>query len=126
MTSRNMIITGGVLLVFLIVHLYQFRFGPKIEDGYTAMVSGQMVLDLHRIVVETFAQLKWVIFYVASMFFLGLHYRHGFWSAFQSLGTINPRWSKPIYALGFVLAILLVVGFLMIPVYIYSTQGGTL
>ena len=123
-TSRNMIITGFVLFVFLCVHLYQFRFGPKIEDGYTSMVGGRMVLDLYRIVVETFVQIKWVVFYVGSMFFLGFHYRHGFWSAFQSLGMMNPRWTKPIYTLGLVIAVLLTIGFLAIPIFIYTTQGG--
>ena len=123
-TSRNMIITGVVLLLFLIIHLKQFRFGPSVEDGYTTMVGGHMVLDLYRVISETFVQLKWVAFYVASMFFLGFHYRHGFWSAFQSLGIMNPRWSKPIYFLGFIIAILLTIGFLFIPIYMYSTQGG--
>ncbi len=123
-TSRNMIVTGIVLLVFLIIHLKQFRFGPHIEDGYTSMVDGRMILDLYRIVAETFADIRWVIFYVVSMFFLGFHYRHGFWSAFQSLGMMNPRWSKPIYALGLIIAILLTVGFLFIPIFMYSTQAG--
>jgi succinate dehydrogenase / fumarate reductase cytochrome b subunit len=123
-TSRNMIITGMVLLVFMVIHLWQFRFGPQIEDGYTSMVSGVMVLDLYRVVVETFVQIKWVVFYVGCMFFLGFHMRHGFWSAFQSLGVMNPRWSKPIYALGLIIAILLTVGFLFMPIYIYTTQGG--
>jgi len=123
-TSRNMIVTGFVLLIFLVIHLYQFRFGPGIAQGYTAMVSGVMVLDIYRVVVETFIQLKWTVFYVVCMFFLGFHFRHGFWSAFQSLGLMNPRWSKPIYALGFVIAILLTVGFLFMPIFIYSTQSG--
>lgn len=123
-TSRNMIVTGLVLFVFIAVHLWQFRFGPKIEDGYTAMVGGVMVHDIYRLVVETFLQPVWVIFYVGCMFFLGFHFRHGFWSAFQSLGMMNPRWSKPIYALGYFIAILLTVGFLFMPIYIYYTQSG--
>ena len=123
-TSRNMIITGLVLAVFLGVHIYQFRFGPGIAEGYTTTVSGVMVHDIYRVVNETFSQLKWVLFYVASMIFLGVHFRHGFWSAFQSLGLMNPRWSKPIYALGAILAVILSVGFLFIPIYIYSTQMG--
>ena len=122
--SRNMIITGLVLAVFLVVHIIQFRFGPNIEEGYTTTVSGVMVHDIYRLVVETFMDIKWVAFYVACMVFLGFHFRHGFWSAFQSLGVINPRWSKPIYAMGFLIAILLTVGFLFIPIYIYATQGG--
>ncbi|NDG85415.1 MAG: succinate dehydrogenase [Proteobacteria bacterium] len=123
-TSRNMILTGIVLLVFLIIHIAQFRFGPEIEDGYTASVNGVMVRDLYRVVVEAFVQPKWVAFYVACMGFLGFHLRHGYWSAFQSLGIINPRWSKPIHMLGLLIALLLATGFLFIPIYIYATQGG--
>ena len=122
--SRNMIITGLVLGVFLVIHICQFRFGPEIEDGYTATVNGVMVHDLYRVVVEAFVQIKWVAFYVACMGFLGFHLRHGYWSAFQSLGLINPRWSKPIYFLGLLIALLLAFGFLFIPIYIYATQGG--
>ncbi|MBS1959148.1 MAG: succinate dehydrogenase cytochrome b subunit [Bdellovibrionales bacterium] len=124
MTSRNMIVTGLVLLLFLIVHLKQMRFGPNVADGYTASLEGVMVHDIYRVVVETFQDIKWVIFYSASMFFLGFHFRHGFWSAFQSLGAINPRWSKPIYAMGLIIALLLTAGFFFMPIYIYATQGG--
>ncbi len=125
-SSRNMIVTGLVLLVFLVIHIIQFRFGPEIEDGYVTTVSGVPVHDLYRVVAETFSHLYWVAFYVGSMVFLGFHFRHGFWSAFQSLGLLNPRWSKPIYALGLFLAVLLAVGFLFIPIYVYSIQGSAL
>ena len=122
--SRNMIITGVVLGIFLVIHLIQFRFGPNIEQGYTATVSGVMVHDIYRVVNETFADIRWVIFYSATMIFLGFHLRHGFWSAFQSLGMLNPRWSKPIYALGLILSLLLSAGFLFIPIYMYATVSG--
>lgn len=123
-TSRNMIVTGLVLLVFMIVHVKQFRFGPNIEEGYTATVSGVMVHDIYRVVVETFSDIKWVIFYSGCMLFLGFHFRHGFWSAFQSLGAMNPRWSKPIYGLGLILALMLTAGFFFMPIFLYVTQGG--
>ena len=122
--SRNMWITGAVLFLFLCIHIYQFRFGPDVAEGYTSTVNGVMVRDLFRLVVETFVQIKWVIFYVSCMVFLGFHFRHGFWSAFQSLGILNPRWSKPIYALGFILALIFSAAFLFIPIYIYATQSG--
>jgi succinate dehydrogenase / fumarate reductase cytochrome b subunit len=124
MSSRNMIVTGLVLGIFLGVHIYQFRFGPGIEQGYTTTVNGVMVHDLYRIVVETFSKIQWVVFYSGVMVFLGFHLRHGYWSAFQSLGIMNPRWSKPIYALGFLIALLMAVVFFFIPIYIYTTQGG--
>ena len=123
-SARNMIVTGVVLAVFLVIHLIQFRFGPNIEQGYTATVSGVMVHDIYRVVNETFTDIRWVIFYVGSMLLLGFHLRHGFWSAFQSLGMLNPRWSKPIYAMGLILALLLTFGFLFIPIYMYATLSG--
>jgi hypothetical protein len=43
---------------------------------------------------------------------------------FQSLGALNPRWSKVIYALAWILAIMIAAGFLFIPIFIYFTQGG--
>lgn len=124
LTSRNMKITGLLLLVFLIIHIYQFRFGPGIAMGYTSMVKGEMIWDLHRVVVDVFSNLYWVIFYSGVMFVLGFHLRHGFWSAFQSLGCMNPRWSKPIYSLGLILALLLTFGFFFIPIYVYAVFGG--
>ncbi len=121
--SRNMIFSGLVLLVFLVVHIWQFRFGPKMEEGYTATVDGVMVWDLYRVVFETFQNPLWVAFYVGAMIFLGAHYRHGFWSAFQSLGAMNPRFSKPIYTLGLILAVVISAGFLFIPIYLYAIGG---
>ena len=117
--SRNMIITGSVLLGFLILHIWQFRFGPGVEAGYVTDVKGETARDLHRLVVETFQNPMFAAIYTGVMFFLGMHLRHGFWSAFQSLGAMNARLTKPVYALGLALAAVLAVGFLLIPVWIY-------
>src|SRR5262249_39919236 len=86
LASRSMIVTGVVLLVFLVIHLWQFRFGPGEAQGYVARLDGHEVWDLWRIVVETFKQPLWVAFYLGVMILLGLHLRHGFWSAFQTIG----------------------------------------
>jgi succinate dehydrogenase / fumarate reductase cytochrome b subunit len=117
--SRNMIITGLVLFAFLVLHLWQFRFGPKMDQGYVAQVDGRQVWDLHRLVIEAYKNPVWVVVYVAAMLFMGLHVRHGFWSAFQSLGLAFPKYTKLIYALALVLALILTAGFLFIPVWIY-------
>lgn len=118
-SSKNMIITGGILAAFLIFHVIDFRFGPGMEEGYTTTIDGEQVRDLYRLVVEEFKELPHVIIYTLTMLFLGFHVRHGFWSAFQSLGAMNPRYEKPVYALGLLIAITASAGFLFIPVYIY-------
>ena len=124
--SRKMAISGSILLVFLIVHLKQFTFGPGAEAGYETQLNGVAVRDLHRLVVEVFTNPMWVTFYVGAMLFLGLHLRHAFWSAFQSLGLMFPRISKPVHCIGWFLAIALSAGFLFIPVWIFFRVPGGL
>lgn len=121
--SRNMIITGFILFVFLILHILQFRFGADVAEGYIAVVEGVRTRDLFRLVHETFKNPLYVAIYCAVMIFLGFHLRHGFWSAFQSLGLNYPKISKPIYAFALILALVLAVGFFFIPLIIYF--GGT-
>jgi succinate dehydrogenase / fumarate reductase cytochrome b subunit len=118
-SSRTMWITGSLILGFLVLHIMQFRFGPGIQQGYVTSLNGEDALDLHRLVLETFRNPYFATIYMVAMLFVGFHVRHGFWSAFQSLGAMSSRWTKPMYFAGLVLGILLAVGFLMIPVWIY-------
>jgi succinate dehydrogenase / fumarate reductase cytochrome b subunit len=124
LSSVSMIFTGLLLLAFLILHIWQFKFGPGAAQGYVAQVQGHEMRDLHRLVVETFQSPFFVGIYVFAMLVLGLHLRHGFWSAFQSLGALNPRVSPAVSALGVAVAVVLSAGFLFIPLWIYFGLGG--
>lgn len=116
--SRTMIITGSVLLLFLVVHILQFRFGPTEE----VMINNKPAHDLHSLVMQTFSNIGWVVFYVGVMLLLGFHLRHGVWSALQSLSAMKPRWSKSIYSAAFIIGVLLAIGFLILPILIYVRQ----
>ena len=119
--SRSMIVTGLVLLVFLVIHIWQFRFGAGISQGYVTTVHGEPARDLYRLVVETFRSPIWVGFYTAVMILLGMHLRHGFWSAFQSIGALNPSLRPLAYSAGAVFAVLIAVGFLILPLVLFFT-----
>lgn len=119
LSSRTMIITGSILLLFLVIHVAQFRFGPGVRDGYSVTVDGKVMHDLRRITFETFAHEGWVIFYVGVMLLLGFHLRHGIWSMLQSLGAMRPSYSPLIYGLALILGILLAIGFLLLPIWIH-------
>lgn len=116
--SRTMIITGSVLLLFLVVHILQFRFGTTQE----VIINGKPAHDLYSLVMETFSNIGWVAFYVGVMLLLGFHLRHGIWSGLQSLTALKPRMSKTIYSAALVLGILLAIGFLILPIVIYVRQ----
>jgi succinate dehydrogenase / fumarate reductase, cytochrome b subunit len=118
--ANNMAITGTLLLIFLILHVKHFKYGPGISEGYvTELAGGAEARDLHRYVIEEFKEPKEVLLYSAAMLFLGFHLRHGIWSAFQSLGLTKENNSKAIYIVGGLLGLLLALGFLSIPAYIY-------
>lgn len=126
LASNYMVITGAVLLVFVTLHILQFRFGPGMDAGYIAEVEGHEMRDLYRLVVETFQEPIYVVLYMGVMGFLGFHLRHGFWSLFQSLGLAYPKWSKAIYALGLVVALIFAMGFFIIPIWLYFDLAGAI
>ncbi len=122
--SKNMIFTGGMIGIFLVVHLWHFRVRKEsdaVREEYGTYVSadGQEYADLYAMVQGSFSEPGWVAFYVVMMAFFGFHLRHGFWSAFQSLGAMKPEWSKGIYALGLLVAVVLALGFMGIPIYLF-------
>jgi len=123
-SSKNMIISGLVLFVFTIVHLKNFKYGPGLAEKYIYMADGQPIRDLYRLVIESFHNEVYVIGYTVAMILLGFHLRHGFWSAFQSLGVQHPRLVPLIYAVGILIAIVLAAGFILLPVYIYFAGGA--
>ncbi len=121
--STYMAVSGTLLLIFLVIHIAQFKYGPGTEAGYTTILHGANgphdARDLYRLVKETFENGAFVLFYVTSMLFLAMHLRHGFWSWFQSLGILYPKCSKAIYAIGLLVALALGGGFLIIPLWFY-------
>ena len=123
LSSTNMAWSGTFLLLFLVLHILHFKFGPGIAEGYSVTLAGAAgtpeARDLQRYVVEQFHNPVIAGAYVISMIILGLHLRHGAWSALQSLGLTREGNSAKIYVIGGMLALLLSVGFLFIPITVY-------
>jgi len=117
--SRSMIVTGLVLLAFLVIHLWQFRFGPTEHQGYVARLGDREVWDLWRVVVEVLKNPLWALFYTGCMVLLGLHLRHGFWSAFQSIGLLGPGLRPLAFSAALVFAVAVAAGFVALPLYVY-------
>ena len=121
--SNNMVITGSVLGLFIVLHVLQMKYGllsPTPVREAVVDLDGSQATNLYVRVVETFQSPFWVAIYVVVMGFLALHLRHGFWSAFQSLGALNPRLEKPMTMLGLVVAALLTLGFIALPIVLYA------
>ena len=110
LSSRTMIFSGLLLGIFLIFHLATFKFGPYYE------LPGSTHRDLSRLVFETFHKPTYTAGYVIVLSGLGLHLRHGLWSALQSLGIAT----KPTtYVASAVLGGAIALGFIGLPLSIY-------
>lgn len=114
-SSRSMIITGVLLLLFVITHLNTFAF----HDFSYVDHGGVEMHNVHERLTEVFAQPLYTVYYVAIMILLGMHLRHGVWSAFQSLGWMSQTTNPIIYSVAFVLAVIIAIGFIGLPVSIY-------
>lgn len=122
-SARSMIFTGIILLGFLILHLNSFKYGPGEAQGYIATLEGgEVVRDLRRLMTEKFQEPLYAFGYPLVMILLGMHMRHGVWSALQSLGMMSRRLSPYLYTFAAVLGVLVAVGFLFVPLYIYFLE----
>jgi succinate dehydrogenase / fumarate reductase cytochrome b subunit len=131
-TSRNMAISGIIILGFIILHMYDFFLpyrivGEKVVDGvpmkFTESPTGEAgFLTLYDLTVLLFQQPIYSIIYILVMFLLGMHLHHGFSSAFRTLGLTNQNYIKILTNAGIAISVLISVGFASIPFYFLIQQ----
>ena len=115
--SSTMILSGLILVLFIVVHVKQFKFGTFYET-----VSAVPIRDLYRTEIEVFRNPFWVLFYVIGTLVVGLHLRHGIASGFQSIGFDHPLYTRRLTIIGIVLAVIIGAGLGIIPVWAYLTH----
>ncbi len=106
LSSVTMPYTGLLILAFVLFHLVNFTFVDKSQT------------TVFRIVSAAFSNPLYVVVYIAAMIVVALHVRHGFWSAFLTLGANHPKYMPAIMALSIVLGLIVGFGFGLLPVYI--------
>ncbi|MEM9383039.1 MAG: succinate dehydrogenase cytochrome b subunit [Planctomycetota bacterium] len=109
--STTMWITGPILLVFLVIHIWDFRIRKELVEEH----------DLALMVVERLRSPVGFAIYTASIAAVGFHMWHAFQSAFQTLGVAHPRYRALIKNTGRLVTLLLVAGFGGIPFYLFFT-----
>lgn len=118
--SRTMLLTGLVILTFLLYHLAHFTVGLTHPEQFASRTElhGEKVHDVYRMVVLGFRDPLTSILYIVAMVFLGLHLSHGVQSAFQSLGLTNHAWAATIRKVGLGVTLFVVIGNISIPLTI--------
>jgi len=106
--SRTMRWTGPLVGLFIVYHLLHFTLGtvhPSFDERnvYHNVISGFQVWYVSAI-------------YIIAMLALSLHLYHGAWSMFESLGINHLKYNRLIRVLATVVTVVVVVGFISIPV----------
>src|SRR3989339_311278 len=117
--SRNMFVLGLLITSFLVLHIMNFYWRLKIEKSVgLVVVSGAEMHDAYTLVAGLFkSSLAYDLVYIFGAIVLGIHLTHGFWSAFQTMGWSGNLWRKRIEFVGNVFAIIIAIGFSIIPLY---------
>ncbi len=110
--ARTMIVSGPLILLYVIYHLMMFTFlttGP----GYSET-------DVYRNVVLAFQQPAISAVYIAAMLVLGYHLWHAGWSMLQTLGITWPTRPGLRWRLFPLLAVVIALGYISIPVAVLA------
>ncbi|HEX9614417.1 MAG TPA: succinate dehydrogenase cytochrome b subunit [Bacteroidota bacterium] len=110
LAARITMLGGSIVFLFLVVHLWSFFFPLRITG------TTQTAYDL---VVQKFSSPWFSMFYVFALVLLGYHLRHGFQSAFQTLGLVHSRYKGLLDLIAFFFWFVIPAGFASLPIYFY-------
>ena len=107
--ARTMRWGGVIVVLFVIYHILDLTTGHLNPIGDKQHPYANVVAD--------FAPGRWYVtlFYTLSIVAVGLHLRHGLWSAARTLGQRSARGERVVRAAALVLSVVLVIGYLSVP-----------
>ena len=111
--TRSMLVTGIVLLCFIVFHLLDLTMGvqPAASDAF---VEGAVRNNM----IATFSRWPVTIFYVIAMLCLFLHLTHGIKLAASDLGITGKKWRQTFIVLAYVIPLIVVIGNIVMPLSI--------
>jgi len=115
--AETMIVSGLVMLAFVIYHLLHFTVRVTNPEIYVPLGDHGMV-DVFVMMVQGFGSALSVIIYLVGLFFLFLHVSHGIQSLFQTLGLSNDKSLPFMEMVSKVVGVVLLVGYVSIPMLV--------
>lgn len=115
--SRTMIVSGLIILAFVIFHLlhYTVKISPEFKSIPPFTLHGEKVFDVYAMTVMGFQNIPATVFYFIGVTLLSMHLSHGVASVFQTLGLRTRKTADLITLLGKAYALFVWAGFLAVP-----------
>ena len=117
--SRNMIISGLVVLAFIGLHFYDFWVHEMVYK-YVDVNSIEPTRYYEELNHKFESPIRTGL-YTLAFVLLSIHLWHGFNSSFQSVG-FNNKYSKSLHKLGYSFAIIVPIGFIIIALFHHFNQ----
>jgi succinate dehydrogenase / fumarate reductase cytochrome b subunit len=105
--SRTMRWGGVIIIAFVVFHILDLTLGAVNKEGHDGSPFDRMLASFQNPLV--------VAFYAISVILVGMHLRHGIWSATQTLGQSNRRREVTVNYAATAIATVLTLGFLLTP-----------
>jgi len=117
--SRSMTLLGVLILAFILLHMKDFWWQYKHDGGYQFVEDANGNRDIYVLVVQQFKTPFALVTYLIGLIALYFHLKHGFQSAFQTLGLEHQKYTPAINALGIIYSIIVPLAFALMPVYVF-------
>jgi len=117
-SSKSMMISGLVILAFIIFHILQLTLG-WVSTTSLEISAVTHKIDVYSNVVKGFQNPIISFFYLISLFLIGLHLHHAIKSLFQTLGFHHENFHKLLDYLAPILIITLILAFMSIPIAVF-------
>ncbi|MDN8579084.1 succinate dehydrogenase cytochrome b subunit [Corynebacterium bovis] len=118
-TGRTMLVTGFVLLLFIIFHILDLTIGAK-PAASDVFEHGQAYANL----VASFDRPVVAIFYILCMLILFMHLTHGIWTATSDLGITGHRTRQVMLWVAYLLPAVVMIGNISIPLSVMTGLVG--
>jgi len=137
--KMNLAISGVMLLTFMTIHLFQFRFGETVDfylcpPPYLVNLAGILTLslfytwepgchqvpvrDIYRLEFEIFSSLGWCLFYISAVVIFSTHTCLG-WQKCVSAASLEipKRYQHKAAHIGYVMTFFIALVYVSFPVY---------
>ncbi len=111
--GRSMILTGWVVLAFILFHLAHFTAELV---AYEPLVDAQGRRDIYTNFVHSFHNPLITATYLFAVAAVSFHLAHAVGSTFRTLGLAQGRWKAPLAKLGPAVGLVVGLGFAIVPV----------
>ena len=123
LASRYMVVTGSLIVIFLVYHIGHFTLGivaPEFHGGIDA--AGHH--DVYAMVVQSFQNPLLAGSYIAAMLLIGTHLLHASRSMFQTVGVNHESYNGSIRLFSQIAVVLFVIGNCSMPILVLAGVIG--